>query len=163
MDQKLLSIYLNDHLAGATAGVELARRARSSNRSSELGAYLDRLVEEIEEDRSTLLSLMGRLDIGRDRLKEAAGWAAEKVGRLKLNGSLLAYSPLSRVVELEALVLGVTAKRTLWDALKRVRDTDPRLSDVDLDALAGRADRQRRELEHHRLVAVDEALRRPAA
>ena len=36
-----------------------------------------------------------------------AGWVAEKAGRLKLNGSLLTYSPLSRLVELEGLSLGV--------------------------------------------------------
>ena len=32
----LLTIYLNDHLAGATAGVELARRAAGENKGSEL-------------------------------------------------------------------------------------------------------------------------------
>ncbi len=30
-----LSIYLNDHLAGATVGVELARRAAGSNRPTD--------------------------------------------------------------------------------------------------------------------------------
>ena len=29
-----LAVYLNDHLAGATAGVELARRAARSNRDA---------------------------------------------------------------------------------------------------------------------------------
>ena len=37
---KLLSIYLNDHLAGATIGVELARRIRARNRGTPLGDYL---------------------------------------------------------------------------------------------------------------------------
>ena len=35
--------------------------------------------------------------------KNAGAWALEKVGRLKLNGELTSYSPLSRVVELEGL------------------------------------------------------------
>ena len=35
-----LAIYLNDHLAGSTAGVELARRTAHENDGSELGAFL---------------------------------------------------------------------------------------------------------------------------
>jgi hypothetical protein len=51
VERRLLAIYLNDHLAGATAGLELARRARGSNRDTELGEFLERLTGEIEEDR----------------------------------------------------------------------------------------------------------------
>src|SRR5215211_1878305 len=93
-DLKQLSTYLNDHLAGATVGVELARRALGSNEGTELGAFLERLSGEIEEDRDTLLAVMDRLDIGRDRVKVAAGWLGEKVGRLKPNNRLFGYSPL---------------------------------------------------------------------
>ena len=48
---RLLGIYLNDHLAGATLGVELARRLRSSNEGeAEFGQPLARLCAEIEAD-----------------------------------------------------------------------------------------------------------------
>jgi len=60
---------------------------------------------------------MDELDVGIDRAKQFVAWTAEKAGRLKLNGRLLGYSPLSRVEELEALRLGVTGKRMLWIAL----------------------------------------------
>jgi len=57
---KLLAIYLNDHLAGATLGVELARRLRASNGDDpQFGEPLAQLCAEIEEDRSTLEAVMG--------------------------------------------------------------------------------------------------------
>src|SRR6266540_6942323 len=118
--QKRLSTYLNDHLAGSTAGLELAKRSASSNAGAPYGDFLAGLVKEIDEDRATLMDLMERLGVGKDRLKVSLGWAAEKVGRLKLNDQLIGYSPLSRLIELEGLLLGVSGKRALWMALQPV-------------------------------------------
>ena len=157
-DAKLLSIYLNDHLAGATAGRELARRAHASNRDNAFGEFLGRLADEIEEDRQSLLELMRRLDVSEDRPKQAGLWLAEKAGRLKLNGRLWGYSPLSRVVELEGLLLGVTGKLSLWRALERLATTSNRLAGIDLARLIERAERQQSELDEQRLSAVEEAL-----
>lgn len=117
MQSRLLAIYLNDHLAGATAGVEVARRARASNGGSELGRVLQRICAEIEADKSTLESVMAQLGVRRDPIKPAGAWLAEKLGRLKLNGQLTGYSPLSRVIELEGLHIGITGKLELWRAL----------------------------------------------
>jgi hypothetical protein len=152
----LLAIYLNDHLAGSTVGVELARRARGSNAGTELGDFLAELTVEIEEDRATLEEIMDAVGAGRDRLKVTGAWAGEKLGRLKLNGSWLSYSPLSRVVELEGLRLGVEGKACLWRMLREL--ADPRLSGFDLDALIERAERQRDGLELRRLEAGRVAL-----
>ena len=152
----LLAIYLNDHLAGATGGRELVRRAAASNRGTEYGPFLEGLAEEIEEDRRALLSIMATLGVGVDRLKVAGGWGAEKLGRLKLNGRLLGYSPLSRMVELEGLALGVTGKLGLWRALQ-AREPE-RAADLGLPELIARAQRQLEELERHRLRAAREAL-----
>ena len=96
-DNKYLTIYLNDHFAGSTIGLELAKRARGSNEGTPLGAFLERLVTEIEEDRETLKRLMDEVGAKRDPLKAGGAWAAEKLGRLKLNGQLTGYSPLSRL------------------------------------------------------------------
>jgi hypothetical protein len=141
-DQNLLAIYLQDHLAGATVGVELARRAASENAATALGEILESLKDEIEDDRASLNTIMSVLEISPDRLKNAAGWAGEKAGRLKLNGRLTSYSPLSPVVELEALIAGVNGKRALWRALRRLADDDPRLQADQLEELLARADRQ---------------------
>jgi hypothetical protein len=154
----LLTIYLNDHLAGATAARELARRAAASNRSSDHGRFLDRLAAEIDEDRDTLLSIMRTLGSSIDQLKVLGGWGAEKLGRLKLNGRLLGYSPLSRIIEFEALALGVRGKLGLWRALELLQRERPELQNFELSHLAGRAERQLDELEDHRLKAVAEAF-----
>ena len=159
MEHNLLAIYLNDHLAGATGGLELARRAAAANPEGELGAFLDELAREVAEDRDALRSLMSRLGVNEDHVKVVAGWTAEKLGRLKLNGHLLSYSPLSRLVELEALALGVTGKLAMWRALERVSRADPRIAEyVDLPALIARAEKQRDGLETFRLDAAEDAL-----
>jgi len=144
-----LAIYLNDHLAGSTAGVELARRAASSNAGNEYGDVLSGLAREIEEDRAALERLMESLGVGRDRVKVAAAWLGEKAGRLKPNGHVLSYSPLSRLEEIEFLLLGVTGKLALWRALSE---------HVDLPELEARAESQRERLEALRLRAAREAF-----
>jgi hypothetical protein len=154
-----LPTYLNDHLAGSTAGVELARRAAASNRGSSYGRVLTELAEEIAEDRQTLERIMDRLGARRDRTKVLAAWSAEKLGRLKLNGRLLGYSPLSRLEELEALALGVHGKLLLWESLARTHADDARLKEFDLAGLQQRARSQQRRLDRQRREAAAEALR----
>jgi hypothetical protein len=119
----LLATYLNDHLAGATAGRELARRASASNRGSELGRFLEDLARQIDEDRDSLIELMRALGVGVDCVKVVGGWTAAKLGRLKPNGKLLGYSPLSRLLELEGLLLGVRGKLALWQSLAPISST----------------------------------------
>jgi hypothetical protein len=151
-----LAIYLNDHLAGSTAGVELARRAASNNAGNEYGSVLSGIASEIEEDRAMLEALMDRLGVGRDRVKTAAAWMAEKAGRLKPNGHLLSYSPLSRLEELEILLLGVSGKLAMWRALDHA--LHERLGGIEPSALEARAESQRSRLEALRLQAADEAF-----
>ena len=152
-----LAIYLNDHLAGATAGANLARRAVGNNRSTPYGTTLAAIAEEIEDDRDALLDVMERLEVREDPVKLAVGWGIEKASRFKPNGGL-GYTPLSRLEELEALLLGVTGKLGLWQALRRTHGADPRLGGVDLQALAARARSQRRRLERLRARAAREAM-----
>jgi hypothetical protein len=154
----LLATYLNDHLAGATAGRELARRAAANNRKTELGFALEELAREIDHDRDALIELMRSLDVSRDRLKVLGGWTLEKVGRLKLNGRLLGYSPLSRLLELEGLTLGVRGKLGLWLALQALKTDHTTLGLADLSGLAARAEEQLSRLEPLRLQAARETL-----
>ena len=153
-----LGIYLNDHLAGAIVGSELAKRAAGNNAGTEVGAFLSRLADDIDDDRKALEDLMSRLGIQRNLLKDAAAWVAEKVGRLKLNGQLLGYSDLSRLIELEGLSLGVEGKLALWRNLSQVRDRYPTLAVTDLDELIRRAETQRKELEGFRQNAAKETF-----
>jgi hypothetical protein len=156
MTSEPMAIYLNDHLAGSTLGIELVKRTLQENTGTQYERVLRELVTEIDEDRQSLIDTMGRLGVRPSRVKVAFGWAAEKAGRLKLNGSLRGYSPLSRLLEFEGLILGVEGKRALWVSLAQLRD--PRLAALDLDALATRASKQQKRLEEYRNVAAREAL-----
>jgi hypothetical protein len=158
MNKKLLGIYLNDHLAGSTVGLELAKRARGQNRDSDYGEFLGTIADEIDADRETLKGIMDDLGIRKDPAKVAAGWIGEKAGRLKLNGQLTGYSPLSRLVELEALALGVTGKLALWKSLRLLADSEPALDRPTLERLIERAESHQRGLEERRLTAAREAL-----
>jgi hypothetical protein len=147
-DDRLLGIYLNDHLAGSSAVRERCQAARDSNRGSELGAFLDELLGELSQDRGTLFEVMAEVGVAPSRLKTTLAQVAERAGRLKLNGRLTGYSPLSRLEELELLSFGVESNRLLWIVLGELGDS--RLAGFDFLVLAERAERQRDAIERHR-------------
>lgn len=153
---RLLGVYLNDHLAGATAGTGLARRLAASE--SQWAPELTRLADEIKADRTSLLELMRLLEVRPRRYKSVFAWAGEKAGRIKPNRRLFTRSPLSRVIELEMLRLGVEGKAAAWRTLREVAESEPRLPAARLDALLARALSQIEELEALRVRAVAEAL-----
>jgi hypothetical protein len=158
MNRKLLGIYLNDHLAGSVVGVELARRSASENEGTELGSFLATLVKEIEADRDALMGVMDDFGIAKDPIKRAGAWVVEKAGRLKPNGQLRGYSPLSPLVELEGLALGITGKLALWKSLRMVADQEPLLNAASLERLADRAKEQQVQVEERRLEAARNAF-----
>ena len=155
---KYLGIYLNDHLGGSTTGVELVARIAKQHKSDEIGALASRLTSEIREDRETLLEFMRTLGVSTDQAKVAMGWISEKVGRLKLNGELREPSPLSPVVELEGLSMGLEGKRLLWVSLLEIDAIAEKLGRERLQELIARAERQRDELEAQRRAAAGRAL-----
>jgi hypothetical protein len=157
-DQTLLGIYLNDHLAGSVAGSNLAGRLAASERGSADAEVLERLAIEIEADREDLVDMMKTLDVPIRHYKMWAAWTAERAGRLKLNGRLIARSPLSRVLELEAMRLGVEGKAAGWRTLRLLAETDGRLDTMRLDKLNARARQQVDDLERLRVQAADEVF-----
>jgi len=146
MDAPLLQVYLRDHHAAAAGGVALARRA--------LGAQ-DPIAARIARDRETLEEIMGQLGISANPLKVGLVRIVERLSRLKLNGRFVRHSPLSRIVELETLVVGVRGKEALWTAL---RTAGVRLEGIDLDALVDSARAQGSELEARRVSAVSKVF-----
>lgn len=151
MAGKYLSIYVNDHLAALTALRDVARRSARSNRGTELGTYLQHVASDVDRARTELAGVASGLGIRRDPVKTAAAWMAEKLGRLKLNGHLLSYSPLSRVLELEGLEAGAQVEIATWRAIGAAtgRDVSGRIDDCE---------RRRSELARHHAAAVAPAL-----
>ena len=159
-DRTLLGIYLNDHLAGATAGAERARHLAHTLRGAAQAGAVEAGATEIAEDRATLLALMKRLGVPVRRYKVCAGWTSEKAGRLKSNGRLVRRSPLSTLLELELLRIGVEGKAAGWQALRRLTDVGEPLDPALLDDLLARARRQQDAPEELRVRQVATAFRR---
>jgi hypothetical protein len=112
-----LGIYLNDHLAGATAGVELARRVARGYRDGEHHKRLGGIAADIAADREALLQLMRSAGVPIRGYKILGGWLIEKAARLKPNANFLVRSPLSDLIELESLYLGIEGKAACWRTL----------------------------------------------
>jgi hypothetical protein len=148
---KFLGIYLNDHLAGSVVAVNRARHAAGRHAGTELGEFLSRLAEEIEEDRAELVDVMRSLGVRPDPLKTGAARLGELAGRLKFNGALVRTSPLTPFVELELLFLGITGKLAMWRVLRATPGT-PAGDAARYDRLIERAERQRAEVDERRVA-----------
>jgi hypothetical protein len=159
-ENELLGIYLNDHLSGATAGVELARRMAGSQGMPESRAEFQRLADEIAEDRAALIEIMATLGVPVRQYKVYLGWVAEKVGRVKPNGRLVGRSPLSDLVELESMRLGVEGKGGMWRVLRSLAVAGSRLDTRRLDTLIERAQSQGRTLGELHLKAAARAFQK---
>lgn len=149
----LLEIYLSDHRAGAAAARALAERCADSNRESALGQYLqDDFLPELAKEIEELEAFCRRKGFSTSTTKQLAARAGELAGRLKLNGRIWGYSPLSRILELEGLIVGVTGKQQLWSVLAELDAGGP------FAELAQQAQRQREQLEHFHRSSLHEAF-----
>ena len=146
MSLRHLRIYLQDHHAASAGGVALSRRALGPNHP---------LARQIASDRDALDRVMEHLQSKPSVLKVTMVRVAERFSRLKLNGEIFARSPLSRVIELETLVVGVRGKEALWTAL---RQAGVSVEGVDLGVLVDSAREQGVELEALRLSAAARAF-----
>ena len=157
-DQQALSVYLNNHLTGATGGLDLFRRTASNHERTPHGKELGLLADEVEADREALRDLMRRLGVGENKPMAALGWLGEKAGRLKPNGYVVRRSPLADVIELEGLRIGVHGKLAGWQVLREVAAADSRISTEEIDVLVARAEDQSGRLERLHLEMARERL-----
>ncbi|CAM4086471.1 hypothetical protein KIPE111705_39905 [Kibdelosporangium persicum] len=153
-----LGIYLNDQLAMGVLWRDMARRSQRSNRGTDFGDALAEVAQGISEDVETFREIMRRVGVPMNPLKVGLASAAERLGRLKLNGSLTSYSPLSRFVELEFLAMGIDGKKQMWTTLRDQAGLAERIPEVDFDALIERAEAQRQILEPFRARAGTDAF-----
>lgn len=150
--KRALSTYLDDHLTGATVGVELARRCVSSHEDTSAEASLQTLADEIADDRQTLIRVQQSLGFEPSTIKRAAGWIGEMITRFKLSERITGNANLTRLLELETLSLGIAGKRALWQSLRSSLGAN--LQDVSFEDLIKRAERQRARVERYRLDAA---------
>ena len=158
MADRAINVYLNDHLAGAMLGSDLAEQIRQRHEGSPLGELMSSISTEIEEDRQQLVDLMKQMNISQNPIKQATGWLAEKASRLKFSGFGSGEPDQSAFMALEMLTLGIEGKASMWKALSEVQSQYPPLASTNLEELIARADKQFDALEHERLAAGALAL-----
>jgi hypothetical protein len=158
MADKAMDVYLNDHLAGAMMGSDLAEQLRDENEDSPLGEIMMSIAAQIEEDRETLIDLMERMGTSKNPVKQATTWLAEKASRTKFSGLTSGEPELGTFMALETLTLGVEGKASLWRALIAVADRYEQLRATDLQTLLARAESQHDTLEGERVAAAKRSL-----
>ncbi|OIJ26389.1 hypothetical protein [Nocardioides luteus] len=147
MNDDLLHAYLQHHWAGSSAGAAMFARVGRSHSDPDVAARVRRLSKEINEDRESLRQIILATGATPSLIATATGRALEFAGRFKPNGRVVRRSPLSDLLEVEALRDAVFGKRGGWQLLREVCGDDVRLDRQQLDELIRRADDQLARLE----------------
>jgi hypothetical protein len=156
MSTDSLLTYLNDHLAGSVAALELVELLLGTTPDSQRAPYRS-LRKEIEDDQRVLQSIIGRLGGKESRVRKAAAWLTEKLGRAKFQVDDPGDGELRRLEALEALCLGIQGKLALWRALEAVASL-PEMEPVDLSGLQRQALDQFERVNRLRLEAAQTAF-----
>ena len=158
MAEKGLATYLEDHLAGATAAIEMLKNLEEEHAGQPLAGPLSEIRDEIQSDRATLAAFSERAGRGEHSVKEAAARLGESLSRWKLERG--AAGPLGTFQALEFLALGIWGKRALWRALRATEGLAAHVgsSEADLDRLIRRAEEQHHKVDELRLRSAGEAL-----
>ena len=112
-----LHLYLNDHLAGATTGRDLARTLAEHTADTGFGPEMARIADEIAEDREELERIMEAVGAKQSTVKQALGWITERLGRPAMTGGAAStgHPELGELRAFEMLSLGVEGKECLWE------------------------------------------------
>ncbi|MEI7056657.1 hypothetical protein WBG06_12640 [Nocardioides sp. CCNWLW239] len=145
MNDEVLHAYLQHHWAGSSAGVALFERVGRSHSDAAVASAVRQLATEVDEDREVLRQIILATGANPSSVAATTGRAAELVGRLKPNGRLVRRSPLSDLLEIEALRDAVAGKRAGWQLLLAAGDV--RMNPEQLEELIRRADDQLARLE----------------
>ncbi len=150
---KDLATYLRNHLAGATAAIELLEHLEEKYEGEELGKFFAKLNQEVTADRDVLRRLLDRFS-RESPVRNAIGWLGEKFGRAKIKVAGENPGQLGLLEAFEVLVLGITGKQLLWRALHASLGESPLLKGFNLAELEQRAIDQSEQVEGHRLEAA---------
>jgi hypothetical protein len=115
-EQQLLA-YLRDHLSGADAAIHIVRRLASSHGDVPDGRLFAQLLQEFEQDRATVQSLLIRSGASERSAKRIAGAGAGRLLSVAADGK---PGDLSLFRTLEAVAIGIQGKRCMWRALQEL-------------------------------------------
>ena len=158
MNKDILATYLNDHLAGSVAALELVDRLRRLSAGTDGEQLFVSLRTEIEEDQEIVKLLLRRVGGKESMVRKAAAWLTEKVGEAKLDLDDSGNGQLRLLEALETLGLGIHGKLGLWRALRVASSREPGIGELDLSRLERRARDQLDRIEAQRLLAARAAF-----
>jgi hypothetical protein len=153
---KDLASYLNDHLAGSVAAIELLDHLIKEQNGQRWEKFLVDLREDVSADQQVLRDLIHKLDLEESTVRKAGAWLMEKLGQAKI--AVAGDEQLGLLQAFEALALGITGKKLLWSALQTVEASYPQLQGLDLAALERRAQEQFERVEKERLHLAREVF-----
>jgi hypothetical protein len=152
-----LHTYLNDHLAGSVAALELLDHLVKRHEKNPLEMFLRDLRTEISADQETLRTLIRKLGAEESSVRKAGAWIAQKIGQMKI-GPADADDRFGLLQALEALALGIAGKKLLWRLLGAIASDVPELQGTDFHRLEMRAEEQITRVEAERLRTAREIL-----
>ncbi len=155
-NMKDLDVYLNDHLAGSVGALELLDRLIDACEGQPLERFFRDLRCEVDEDQAQLKELMAKMGVAESSLRKTGAWLAEKLSRSKIE---LGEGDIGIFLALEALIIGITGKRSLWRALEAASRTIPALGRLDYSGLEKRAIEQCERVEARRLELARTAFK----
>jgi len=155
-----LSTYLNDHLAGSVAALELLDRLAQIYSGKPLERFFKELRGDIEQDQGKLKELIQKLGQEESAVRKAGAWIAEKLSRGKIHLSESREGEFGLFLALEGLALGIAGKQSLWRALAAASRTMPALARLDYGELEERAIEQHKQVEARR-VEVAQSVFKP--
>lgn len=151
LSMEALPDYLNDHLAGSVSALELLDRLIETYRGKPLERFFRDLRDDVHNDQEQLKELIEKLGAQESAVRKAGAWIAEKLSRAKIDLGEGTKVEIGLFLALEALVLGITGKRSLWRALQAAVRTVPELARLDYAGLEKRAIEQCERVEAKRL------------
>ena len=158
MNRDILATYLNDHLAGSVAALELVDRLRRLSQGTDREQLFLSLGQEIEEDQQIVKRVLQSVGGKESKVRKAAAWLAEKVGEAKLELDDSGSGQLRLIEALETLGLGIQGKMGLWRALSAASSQDAEIGKLDLARLERRARDQFERVEAERLLVAKAAF-----
>lgn len=159
MEHEHLATYLNDHVAGAVAALDLMEHVREEHSGTETGTVVGRVMADVEADLDELKHIIDRLDCGESATRKAFAWFGERMMRLKLLIDDASNGALRLFESLETIALGLEGKKALWRTLAASAAEIPALQGVDYERLIARGDEQRDAVEVVRIAAARAAFR----
>jgi len=160
VDRETLSIYLNDHLAGLVAAIDLIDHLIADDPDPVLERELVDLQSGLQLEQRTLRTVIDSVG-SENKVGQAMAWVGEKVARLKVGYGPADSPGLRRFEALETLALGFCSRRLLWHTLEHLAENGVLHSELDFRELEQKAGHDAGKLEALRLAASLEALTQP--